>query len=86
MARAAVPQPDSPAYTPMSSCAPRVCFPRVEDKKLDYIKAADKVLKDIPHICEMDIGHTAPNMTLINGALADVKYKDGKGSISFKLK
>ena len=64
----------------------RVCFPRVEDKKLDYIKAADKVLKDIPHICEMDIGHTSPNMTMINGALVDVKYRDGKGSISFKLK
>ena len=64
----------------------RVCFPNVEDKKLDYIKAADKVLKKIPHICEMDIGHTTPYMTLINGALIDVRYRQGKGSIAFKLK
>ena len=64
----------------------RVAFPSVEDKKLDYIKAADKVFKKIPHICEMDIGHTDPYMTLINGALIDVKYKNGKGSIAFRLK
>ena len=64
----------------------RIAFPNVEDKKLDYIKAADKVLKKIPHICEMDIGHTDPSMTLINGALIDVRYKKGKGSVSFKLK
>ena len=64
----------------------RVCFPYVENKKLDYIKAADKALGKIPHICEMDIGHTVPYMTMINGALARVRYDDGKGSISFKLK
>lgn len=64
----------------------RVAFENIFDKKLDYIKAADKVLKDIPHICEMDIGHTKPGMTLINGAIINVDYKDNKGSISFKLK
>lgn len=64
----------------------RVCFPTIEDKKLDYVKAAHKALKKIPHICEMDIGHTTPYMTMINGALIDVDYKQGKGSIAFKLK
>ena len=64
----------------------RPAFPRIEDKKLDYIKAADKALGKIPHILEMDIGHTSPNMTLINGALVKVEYRDHKGSISFKLK
>ena len=64
----------------------RPAFPNIEDKKLDYIKAADKALGKIPHILEMDIGHTSPNMTLINGALVRVEYKDNKGSISFKLK
>ena len=64
----------------------RICFPNVEDKKLDYIKAADKALGKIPHICEMDIGHTEPYMTLINGAMIDVSYKNGGGSIGFKLK
>ena len=63
----------------------RVAFENIMDKKLDYIKAANKVLKDIPHICEMDIGHTKPSMTLINGAIINVEYKDNKGSISFKL-
>lgn len=64
----------------------RPAFPNVEDKKLDYIKAADKALGKIGHIAEMDIGHTSPNMTLINGALVKVEYKDNKGNISFKLK
>ena len=64
----------------------RPAFPNVEDPKLDYIKAADKALGKIPHICEMDIGHTAPTMTLINGALISVNCADGKGKISFKLK
>ena len=63
----------------------RVAFPKVEDKKLDYIKAADKALGKIPHIMEMDIGHTYPGMTMINGALVKVDYKDNKGSISFKV-
>ncbi len=64
----------------------RVAFPRIDDPKLDYIKAADKALGRIPHICEMDIGHTSPKMTLINGAYCKVEYRDGKGSISFQLK
>ena len=64
----------------------RVAFPRVDDPKLDYIKAADKALGKVAHICEMDIGHTVPCMTIINGALSRVKCKDGKGSIEFILK
>lgn len=64
----------------------RVAFSNIKDTHLDYIKAADKVLKDIPHICEMDIGHTVPHMTMINGALLNVRYSNGKGSLSFYLK
>ena len=64
----------------------RVAFPKVEDPKLDYIKATNKVFKKIPQICEADLGHTFPGMTLINGALVKVDYEDGKGKISFKLK
>ena len=64
----------------------RVAFPNVEDPKLDYIKAADKALGKTPHICEMDIGHTDPTMTLINGAMVSVSCTDGAGKISFKLK
>lgn len=64
----------------------RVAFPNVVDKKLDYLKAMDKALGNIPHIAEMDIGHTHPKMTLINGSIVNVKYKDNKGSLLFKLK
>ena len=64
----------------------RVAIPNIDNENLDYIKAADKALGKIPHIMEMDIGHSDPRMTLINGAIINVKYKDGKGSISFNLK
>lgn len=64
----------------------RMAFSRIEDKKFDYKKAIDKALGDIPHIMEMDIGHTDPYMTIINGSLAHIKCKDGKGEITFKLK
>ena len=64
----------------------RIAMPNVTDKKFDYKKAIDKALGNIPHITEMDIGHTDPYMTIINGAIAHVKCKDGKGEITFKLK
>lgn len=64
----------------------RIAIPNIQDKKFDYNKAIDKALGKIPHICEMDIGHTDPYFTIINGAIAHVKCKDGKGEISFKLK
>lgn len=64
----------------------RIAIENVEDKRFDYNKAIDKALGNIPHIMEMDIGHTHPFITIINGAIAHVKCKDGKGEISFKLK
>lgn len=64
----------------------RVAIENIQDPKFDYIKAADKALGKIPHIMEMDIGHTNPAITIINGAIAHVKCKDGKGEITFKLK
>lgn len=64
----------------------RIAIENIQDEKFDYNKAIDKALGNIPHIMEMDIGHTDPFITIINGALAHVKCKDGKGEISFKLK
>lgn len=64
----------------------RVAAPDKTNKELDYIKAADKALGNIPHILEMDIGHTNPRMTIINGSIAKVKCHNGKGELSFKLK
>lgn len=61
----------------------RVLFPNEEF--LTYYNAIQKVLEDIPFIIDADIGHTNPKMTLINGAIATVNYKDNKGSIEMKL-
>lgn len=64
----------------------RIAIPNIIDKKFDYKKAIDKALGDIPHIMDMDIGHTNPYMTIINGSIAHIKCQDGKGEMSFKLK
>lgn len=41
---------------------------------------------NIPIITDMDFGHISPRMTIINGAIATIKSKDGQGSIKFELK
>ncbi len=41
---------------------------------------------NIPVIYDVDIGHVAPSIPIINGALTTVKCENGKGSIEFKLK
>lgn len=48
----------------------------------------DSVLSelDIPIIYDADISHRGPCFTIINGAIATIKSKNGKGSISFELK
>ncbi len=51
----------------------------------DTILESLKNLK-VPIIIETDIGHLAPRITIINGALATIKSKNGKGSIEFELK
>lgn len=38
---------------------------------------------NVPIILEADIGHKAPQFTMINGALAKIKYNKGKGSIIY---
>jgi len=48
----------------------------------------DSVLSnlEIPIIYDADISHKAPCMTIINGSIATIKVKNGKGSIYFELK
>lgn len=50
-----------------------------------YKDALLKIFGDIPIIYNADIGHVAPKMTIINGSIANIKAKDGKGSIEFEL-
>jgi muramoyltetrapeptide carboxypeptidase LdcA involved in peptidoglycan recycling len=35
-------------------------------------------------IFDADVGHTNPSFTMINGAMMDLTYKNGKGRISFR--
>lgn len=48
----------------------------------------DSVLNNlnIPIIYNADISHKSPCMNIINGSIANIKVKDGKGIISFELK
>ena len=40
---------------------------------------------NVPIIINVDFGHVAPRMTIINGSIANIKSSDGKGNINFKL-
>lgn len=53
---------------------------------IPYEEAVLSVLNElnVPIILDSDIGHKAPQMTIINGGYATVKSKGGKGSISFE--
>ncbi|MBR1654291.1 MAG: LD-carboxypeptidase [Clostridia bacterium] len=63
----------------------------VENSLLGYtmeqaIKDSVIVNLNIPIIYDADISHKGPCMTIINGAIATVESRDGKGSICFELK
>lgn len=64
----------------------RVMYPSMNFDNFTYQDALSKAISDIPIVFNADIGHVAPKMTIINGAVAHVIVKDGKGSIEFELK
>ncbi|SHJ91578.1 Muramoyltetrapeptide carboxypeptidase LdcA (peptidoglycan recycling) [Hathewaya proteolytica DSM 3090] len=56
---------------------------------MTYSEAILRALYDIENISiimDADIGHVAPKMTMINGAIIQVNWNEGKGDISFSLK
>ncbi|CAE6881800.1 Microcin C7 self-immunity protein MccF [Paraburkholderia nemoris] len=59
----------------------------VESDELSYIDALRSVLGDIqcPVMYDMDIGHVPPQLSLVNGALAQVKLRDGCGTVVQRL-
>lgn len=63
----------------------RVRFPN-SFTQMTYEKALLKIFGKIPIVFDIDIGHVSPKMTIINGGVANIESKDGKGSISFALK
>ena len=54
----------------------------------EYISSIMSILKDlnVPIIIDADIGHIAPRITIINGSIASISCKNGKGSIKFEYK
>lgn len=62
----------------------------IEEKKYLNISFRDTIENsfqefDIPILYDLDFGHVAPRMTLINGAIAEVNYKNGTGNINMYL-
>ena len=52
----------------------------------DMLKDSVLATLNVPIIYDADISHKGPTMTIINGAIATVHCKDGKGNITFELK
>lgn len=38
--------------------------------------------ENIPILTDVDLGHTNPRITIVNGAIANVEYKEGRGNIN----
>lgn len=59
----------------------------VQSDDLSYIDALQSTLDDIrcPVIYDMDIGHVPPQLSLVNGALAQVELRDGYGVVVQRL-
>lgn len=62
----------------------RVLFPN-QYTSMTYEKALKDIFGNIPIIMDADIGHVAPKMTLINGSIVEIKFENGKGSITTYL-
>ncbi|MEJ2046201.1 MAG: LD-carboxypeptidase [Reinekea sp.] len=59
-----------------------------EASNLTYLEVLKEHLsnKNIPIIYDVDIGHVPPNLTLLNGSLAEFSIEDGQGKITQWLK
>ncbi len=58
--------------------------PETNPSYLDYVGALQSVLGDAPFpvLYDVDIGHMPPQLTLINGALAEWEFDSGRGKVS----
>lgn len=61
----------------------RTCF-ETEESGMTYDDAVRMAFPDIPVIWNMDIGHTAPHFTMVNGAMTDLNWEGGKARIRFR--
>ena len=55
---------------------------------ISFEEAVMHILEDLnlPIIFDIDMGHEPPRFTIVNGAIAKVLNRDGKGTIEFTLK
>lgn len=55
---------------------------------ISFENALKKSLENlnVPILWDLDFGHVSPRMTIINGALVEINYRDGKGNIDFSLR
>ena len=58
------------------------------DYDIDFNQTVQDVLGDldIPIICDADIGHIAPQLAMVNGAILEITSQDGKGKVKTILK
>ena len=61
----------------------RTCF-ETEESEMTYDEAIRMAFPDIPVIWDMDIGHTSPHFTMVNGAMLDLNWNSGKAQIHFR--
>ena len=62
----------------------RTMFENIECE-MTYEEAIRTAFPDIPVIWEMDIGHTVPHFSMINGAMLNVDWDGTKADLSFEL-
>lgn len=59
----------------------RVAFPKHFNENFTYQEALKRMFPELPIIFNADIGHIPPKMTIINGSIAHITCKNGKGAI-----
>ncbi len=55
-----------------------------EESGMTYDDAVRMAFPDIPVIRNMDIGHTAPHFTMVNGAMTDLDWEGGHVKLRFR--
>lgn len=64
----------------------RVAIPKISYNNFSYQQALKRLYQNLPIAFNTDIGHVPPKMTLINGSIAHIICKNGKGIIKQELK
>ena len=55
-----------------------------EERNIKYEEALKKIFETIPIVEDIDLGHTYPKFTIINGSVAHIEYNNNDFSIYFE--